>query len=120
MKKEDNKDKIIAKTGVAAGTTMAGLGGAMSLGAKNQADLFKGKGKAKKVTPEQLRALRESIHGHSRDLVGEATEGKKLVVSKAIRNLDRTGKAVALASVPVLAAAGYKYHKSKKNDSTEK
>lgn len=118
MKKEDNKDKIIAKTGVAAGTTMAGLGGAMSLGAKNQADLFKGK--AKKATPEQLRALRESIQGHSRDLVGEATEGKKLVVSKAIRNLDRTGKAIALASVPVLAAAGYKYHKSKKNDSTEK
>ena len=42
MKKEDNKDKIIAKTGVAAGTTMAGLGGAMSLGAKNQAEQVQG------------------------------------------------------------------------------
>ncbi len=120
MKKEENKDKLIAKTGVATGTTMIGLGSAMSLGAKNQADLFKGKGKAKKATPEQLKALRESIKSHSRGLVGEATEGKKLVVGKALKSLDRTGKAVALASVPVLAAAGYKYHKSKKNDSTEK
>lgn len=120
MKKEENKDKIMAKTGVAAGTTMIGIGGAMSLGAKHQADLFKGKGKAKKASPEQLRALRESIQGHARDLVGEASEGKKLVVSRAIKDLNRTGKAVALASVPVLAAAGYKYKKSKKDDSAEK
>ncbi len=122
MKKEESNNNITAKTGVAAGTTMLGLGSAMSLGAKNQADLFKGKGKAKKATPEQLRALRESIQGHSRNIVGEVTKGKKLVVGKALKSLDKTGKGIILASVPVLAASGYKYHKgkNKKDDSTEK